>query len=571
MGINQKLSRRQFVIGLGALGATLLAASAGYRLLRGPSNPGGETLPAGGGSVPQRPEAMKKKPNFVLILADDLGYSDIGCYGGQIETPNLDKLAAGGIRLTQFTNTARCSPSRASLLTGLHPHQAGMAHLQGYYGPYTEKLNNSCVTIAEVLKENGYGTYMAGKWHLGPGLPHQRGFDKAYHYLGVDYFSPDKITLNGVGVTPPSFGKTYYSTDDMTDKAIGFLENHRSATPEKPFFLYMAYTAPHFPLQAKDPDIAKYKGRFDRGWDVLRQEKFARMKEMGLIDPQWELPAMTDSGADAWENENSKSWRLRAMEVYAAMVDCMDQNIGRLVQTLEKAGELDNTFLVFLSDNGGNAEFLNIRDTTKLPGGPGYAEGDGHYGAGWAGLSNTPFRMYKHYVHQGGIASPFIVHWPAGLKEKGALRKKPAQLTDVMATVLEASGSEYPEAYKGHTLIPAEGTSLLSILDHDTSSKPYLFWEHEGNCGVRNNNWKLVKFEDYPWELYDLEKDGTEQHDLAESRPEVVQRLADEYEKWAKRANVRSKEDYLKYWKGKNAKGPTGPIDLRKIKGAPKA
>ncbi|WP_239628644.1 arylsulfatase [Paenibacillus sp. H1-7] len=569
--MNKKISRRDFMIGLGALGGTILAASAGGGLLSS-SNPNGEAMPAGNGSVPQLPAAMKKKPNFVLILADDLGYSDIGCYGGHIETPNLDKLAAGGIRLTQFTNTARCSPSRASLLTGLHPHQAGMAHLQGYYGPYTLKLNDSCVTIAEVLRENGYGTYMSGKWHLGPGLPHQRGFDKAYHYLGVDYFATERITLNGVKIDPSSIGKNYYSTDDMTDKAIGLLEEHMSATPEKPFFLYMTYTAPHFPLQAKDIDITKYKGRFDRGWDALQQEKFARMKEMGIIDPDWELPAMDDSGAGAWEKEISKSWRLRAMEVYAAMVDSMDQNIGRLIQTLEKSGELDNTFLVFLSDNGGNAEFLHIKDTTKLPGGPGYTEGNGHYGAGWAGLSNTPFRMYKHYIHQGGIASPFIVHWPAGLNEKGVLRKMPAQLTDIMATVLELSGSKYPEEYKGHKIIPAEGTSLLSILENDTTSKQYLFWEHEGNCGVRNNNWKLVKFEDYPWELYDLEKDGTEMHDVAGSQPEIVKQLSDEYEKWTKRANVMNKREYLKYWMGNNdGKGPTGPIDLRKIKGVPSA
>ncbi|CAG7598807.1 Arylsulfatase [Paenibacillus solanacearum] len=567
--MEKKISRRAFMIGLGALGGTIAAASAGAWLLGGSPKLPGESTASGelGGPAPSLPP--KKKPNIVVILADDMGYSDIGCYGGMTDTPNLDALAANGVRLTQFTNTARCSPSRASLLTGLHPHQAGMAHLQGMYGPYTEKLNDNCVTIAEVLKESGYGTYMAGKWHLGSGLPHQRGFDQAYHYPGGDFFSKKGIMLNGGKLNPDAFGSEYYSTDDMTTRAIGMLENHRKQAAEKPFFLYMTYTAPHFPLQAKAKDIAKYKGRFDQGWDALRKQKFDRMKQMGLIDPRWELPALSDSGAPSWDKETSKSWRLRAMEVYAAMVDCMDQNIGRLVETLRASGELENTLLLFLSDNGGNAEFLNIKNTAKLPGGPGYAVANGHYGAGWASLSNTPFRMFKHYVHQGGIATPFIVHWPAGLKEKGVLRKTPAQLTDMMPTVLEASGSSYPETFKGRAIIPSEGRSMIPIFQSDQSDKSYLFWEHEGNCGVRHNQWKLVKFEKYAWELYDLEKDGTEMHDLAAQQPDLVKQLSDEYEKWAKRANVLKKEDYMKYAKGdKDGEGPNGPINLRTFKGA---
>jgi arylsulfatase len=237
---------------------------------------------------------------------------------------------------------------------------------------------------------------------------------------------------------------------------------------------------------------------------------------------------------------------------------------------LEKSGELDNTLLIFLSDNGGNAEFLKVKNAAKLPGGPGYTVQSGHYGAGWANLSNTPFRMYKHYIHQGGIASPFIVHWPAGLKERGALRKKPAQLPDMMATIVDVTGAKYPESYKGNTILPMEGTSMLPIFQSDTSSKEYLYWEHEGNSGVRYKNWKLVKFEEYPWELYDMDTDGTEMHDLAGRNPEIVKQLSDAYEGWAKRANVLKREEYLKYLNGnKDDEGPQGPIDLQKMKGPP--
>jgi arylsulfatase len=547
MKLNRKhLSRRQFLIGLGALGGTVLAGSAGAWLFDGWRSTG--RLSESGKDEPRGSDLPRKKPNVILILADDLGYSDIGCYGGHIETPHLDRLAANGIRLTQFYNTARCSPARASLLTGLHPHQAGMAHLQGYFGPYTEKLSDNCVTIAEVLRETGYGTYMAGKWHLGAkGLPHQRGFDKAYVYPGGDYFAKKGIKLNGTDIAPSSFGNDYYSTDDMTTRAIGLLENHMSQTPDKPFFLYMAYTAPHFPLHAKEADIAKYKGRFDRGWDALREEKFERMKKLGVIDSRWELPPLEASAAYSWAKEPNKAWRLRAMEVYAAMVDCMDRNIGRLVSAVENAGQLDDTMIIFLSDNGGNSEFFRLKDSAIMPGGPGYKVENGHYGTGWASLSNTPFRMYKHYIHQGGIASPFIVHWPAGLKEKGAIRKSPAQLPDVMATIVEVTGAKYPEEYKGKPITPLEGASIMPILRKDTATKEYLFWEHEGNCGVRHKNWKLVRFRGYPWELYDVVKDGTEMHDLSGKEPDIVKRLSEEYDKWTKRTNVQPYEEYSKY------------------------
>lgn len=504
-----------------------------------------------------------RKPNVVLILADDLGFSDIGCYGGDIETPNLDRLAANGVRLTNFSNTARCSPARASLLTGLHPHQAGMAHLEGYYGPYTEKLSDRCVTIAEVLKRSGYGTYMSGKWHVGSVLAHQRGFDMAAEYK-ADYYRTDNVTCNGEPIGAESFGVDYYSTDHMTLQAISFVQEHVERTPEQPFFLYMPYTAPHFPLQAKPDDIAKYKGRFDLGWDELRAERFSRMREMGLIDADCELSPKEGSAAGNWEEEPHKEWRLRAMEVYAAMVDCMDRNIGKLLELLERNGQLDNTIVMFLADNGGNGEFPVIKDTSLLPGGPDFKVGYGHYGYGWANLSNTPFRMYKHYIHEGGIASPFIFHWPTGLQERGTIRHSPAQLTDVMATIVEYTGAEYPKEYNGHRIMPMEGTSIRSILEADEPHKEYLFWEHEGNCGIRCHNWKLVKFYQEDWELYNLEKDGTELHDLAEARPDLVSALEQEYAKWAERTSVLPREEYVKWDKVQNRKMQVA--DIQKVK-----
>jgi arylsulfatase len=578
----RRFTRRQFLGTVGALGGAAVAGAAGVWAFKqrngmqdaakGSDNSDGNGA-AGGETSGQNTKGAAshfngKRPNVVIILADDMGYSDIGCYGGSIETPNLDKLAAGGVRLSQFCNTARCSPSRASLLTGLHPHQAGMAHLQGEYGPYTKQLSSSSVTIAEVLKPLGYGTYMSGKWHLGApqGSPHKRGFDKAYVYPATSlYFDSKGVKLNDSPLGPSSFPKDYFATDDITDKAIAMLKDHLNAHADKPFFLYLPFTAPHFPLQAKPADIAKYKGRFDRGWDQLRKERYERMKQIGLIPAAWELSALDSSDAYSWDNEPHQAWRLRAMEVYAAMVDCMDQNIGKLVKMLEQTGQIDNTLLIFLSDNGGNAEFENIKDPSKLPGGRNYDHANGHYGLGWANMSNTPFRMYKHYIHEGGIAAPFIAHWPDRLKQTGVICHKPAQLTDVMATIVDVTGATYPEEFNGHQIIPPEGASMMSIFEKDESAKDYLFWEHEGNCGVRQGNWKLVKFYNYPWELYDMEKDGTEMHDVAKQHPDIVSKLNDQYVQWTVRANVKTKLEYAKYLpKGK--KIPSGPANIKKIK-----
>ncbi|MCC2685063.1 MAG: arylsulfatase [Paenibacillaceae bacterium] len=504
-------------------------------------------------------------PNILLILADDMGFSDIGAYGGSIDTPNLNRLAEQGLRLNGFYNTARCSPSRASLLTGLHPHQAGMAHLQGRFGPYTKQLSDNCVTIAEVLKSHGYGTYMSGKWHAGVVPPHKRGFDKAAVYPGGDYFKREGIAVNGEKLDPANFGDDYFSTDSMTQHSIQFLADHFREQPDKPFFLYQAYTAPHFPLQAKESDIAKYKGRFDQGWDVLRAEKYERMLKLGLIDPAWKLSLSEDSAVEPWEDEPQKAWRLRAMEVYAAMIDCMDQNIGKLIRALEEAQQLSNTLIFFLSDNGGNGEFPTIRDPGLLPGGPEYAMTNGHYGYGWANLSNTPYRMYKHYIHQGGIASPFIVHWPAGLARTGEIASTAVQLTDVMATIVDLTDAEYPSEFNGHSILPMEGVSMRPVLEGAEIAKDYLFWEHEGNCGVRQGKWKLVRFHNEPWELYDMEKDATETTDLAADRPDLVKALDDQYAKWTKRANVLTFEEYSQY-DTRKINGPGQVVNIAKLK-----
>lgn len=505
-----------------------------------------------------------RKPNVIVILADDMGYSDIGCFGGIIETPNLDRLAQNGVRLTEFYNTARCSPSRASLLTGLHPHQAGMAHLQGKYGPYTQQLSDNCVTIAEALKNNGYETYMSGKWHAGIVPPHERGFNKAMVYPGGNYYNREGISLNGEVLPAESIGDDYFSTDHMTDTAVEMLRSHLEEKPEEPFLLYMAYTAPHFPLHAKESDISKYKGRFDKGWEILRQEKYERMKEMGLIDPSWELSPMEASATEPWSEEPHKEWRLRAMEVYAAMIDCMDQNIGKLLDLLEQSGQLDNSLIMFLSDNGGNGEFPVIKNVDVLPGGSDFKTEYGHYGYGWANLSNTPFRMFKHYIHEGGIASPFIVHWPSRLEDKGSIKKTPVQLPDIMATILAATDTDYPKTFQGNTIIPLEGVSMLPIFENAHFEKEYLFWEHEGNCGVRHGDWKLVKFHGEPWELYDKAKDGTELYDLVDQFPDIVSQLDEHYEQWRSRSNVLTHEEYEQHSKNPGFKGQVADINIVK-------
>ncbi len=528
---------------------------------------------------------MKKtKPDIVIILNDDMGFSDIGCYGGEVETPNLDRLAMDGLRYSQFYNTARCSPSRASLMTGLHPHQTGIGILTYDTGPegYAGDLNRNCVTMAEVLRTAGYGTYLSGKWHVAKNLteptdswPMQRGFDRFYGTIigAGSFYYPNTLTRGNDNIDHEAANDPeFFYTDAISDQAAAFIREHHEATPDKPLFQYVTYTAPHWPLHAHDQDIAKYKGRFDAGWDRLREQRLERLVRAGIIDASWALTDR-DPTQPPWENAEEKEWLLRCMEVYAAQIDRMDQGIGRILAALEETGRLDNTLLIFLSDNGACAEDIsegvNVQslvddlmiaraetrdgrpvrlgnDPTIMPGAEDTYQS---YGVAWANLSNTPFRLYKHWIHEGGIATPLIAHWPNGIAEKGGLRHTPGQLPDLMATVLEVSGAQYPETFQGNAILPLEGVSLVRSFPSDVDRQEPLFWEHEGNAAVRVGKWKLVR--EYPkdWELYDMETDRTEMHDLASAHPERVTAMKAQYQDWAKRCGVIPREKILEEMK----------------------
>jgi arylsulfatase A-like enzyme len=513
-----------------------------------------------------------KRPNIVLIMADDMGYSDIGCFGGEIRTPTLDRLAAGGLRFTQFYNTARCCPTRASLMTGLYPHQAGVGHMmrdQGLDG-YRGDLNRSCVTIAEVLGQAGYATYMSGKWHVTKQVGHwsgdqdltsthnwpvQRGFDRFYGTIhgGGSYFDPVSLTRDNLPTQPETVD--YYYTDAISKNAARLINDHLASKPNASFFCYVAYTSPHWPLHALPEDVARYRGRYDKGWDALRAERFERMRGMGLIDPSWKLTDR-DRGVRPWDKEPNKAWQARRMEVYAAQIDRMDQGIGRIVKALEVGKALDNTLIFFLADNGGCAEEirprwkgLHIPDKTR--GGesvrvgndpnvmPGPEDTYQSYGLPWANASNTPFRRYKHWVHEGGISTPLIVHWPVAIKTRGEFRDQPGHLIDIMATCVDVADAAYPTQYGGHKIRPMEGKSLVPAFYNKPITREAIYWEHEGNRAVRRGKWKLVaKGPKGPWELYDMQVDRTETNDLASSQPDRVRRLAAMWASWAKRAQA---------------------------------
>ncbi|MBT5875706.1 MAG: arylsulfatase [Candidatus Latescibacteria bacterium] len=503
-----------------------------------------------------------------------MGFSDLGCYGGEMCTPHLNRLASGGLRFTQFYNTARCCPSRASLLTGLHPHQADVGHMvdddgvDGYLGD----LSGHSVTIAEVLKNTGYATFMSGKWHVtkhvdGPkhNWPCQRGFDDYYGIItgASDYYNPSTLTINNKRINPPD--GPFYFTDSITDEAVSQISSHTKSAPSQPFFSYVAYTSPHWPLHAPADDISRYDGRFKAGWDQLRIERLKRMVDSGIIHPDW-LLTPRDATQTAWTQAENKPWQQRRMEVYAAQIDRMDQGIGRIIAAVEEAGRLDDTLILFLADNGGCAEEIQpawanfvrgriahatTRDGRTIQVGndpeimPGGEETYQSYGVPWANLSNTPFREYKHWVHEGGIATPLIAHWPEGITDSGALRDQPAQLPDIMATCLDIAQASYPDFREGHSVIPHEGYSIQPIFANEDSLREMLYWEHEGNCAVRYQNWKLVRKFAGAWELYDMKIDRTEMDDLAERYPEKVASLSMHYQSWADRCGVQPWESIL--------------------------
>ena len=496
------------------------------------------------------PASAAERPNIVVIMADDMGYSDIGCYGGEIRTPNIDALAAGGLRFTQFYNTGRCCPTRACLMSGLYPHQAGVGHMMNDRGQdgYRGDLNNRCVTIAEVLKPHGYGTYMSGKWHVtrftgpeGPkhNWPRQRGYDR---FFGTStgagsFFTPTTLTRDNTQITAP---KDFYYSDAISDNAATFIQDHHKSQPDAPLFLYVPYTSPHWPLHALQEDIERYRTTYLQGWDTLRARRHKRMIRMGLIDSSWALTER-DAAATAWEKvdaDRKVDMDLR-MAVYAAQIDRMDQGIGRIVGALKKTDRLDNTLIFFLADNGGCAEGGPWGFERKKGGQIGTDDSFASYGLSWANASNTPFRLYKHYVHEGGIASPLVVHWPAGVKAKGELRKQPGHLIDIMATAVAVSGAAYPERYKEQAIQPLEGKSLLPAFADKAIDREAIYWEHEGNRAVRVDQWKLVaKGRNGPWELYDLSADRTETDNLDKEQPKRVEKMAALWTTWANRARV---------------------------------
>jgi arylsulfatase len=532
-------------------------------------------------------QADTAKPNILLIMSDDVGYSDIGCFGGEIQTPNLDALAANGLRFTQFYNTARCCPTRASLLTGLYPHQTGVGHMNwrdGGHDGYRGNLNNRCVTIAEVLKIAGYRTYMSGKWHVTRFMepdgdlaqwPVQRGFEKFYGTIkgSGSFYDPSSLCRQNTFITPendPEYQpKEFYYTDALSDNAVQYLRQHQKESPDKPFFLYLAYTAAHWPMHALEKDMAKYRGKYDGGYAPIQQARLQRLKQLGLMPADWQpTPLVGD-----WDAATRKKWESRCMEVFAAMMDNMDQGIGRVVDELKRSGCLDNTVIFYLQDNGGCAEENGrrpqkaepptdlkpmARDQLQLQGrpsqtrdgrfvrhGPGVMPGAPDtfiaYGREWANVSNTPFREYKHWVHEGGISTPLIVHWPKGIPagRRGKLETQPGHLIDLMATCVDLAGVKYPREFRGQSIKPMEGVSLSPAFNGKQLNRTApLFWEHEGNRAIRDGKWKLVAKEDQPWELYDMEKDRTEMNDLAGKQPGKVKELAAKWDAWAARANV---------------------------------
>lgn len=500
----------------------------------------------------------KPRPNVILILVDDMGFSDLGCYGSEIQTPNLDKLASEGLRMTQFYNTARCSPTRASLLTGLYPHQAGVSVLDQDLGTpeYQGYLNDKSVTMAEVLKMSGYGTYISGKWHVGKDKGHwplDRGFDRYYGLINgasnffnnIDYRDPEQsqtMLLDDQEIEIPATTEAmweqnegYYMTDAFTDYAIDFLDQSKNS--DKPFFLYLAYTAPHWPLHAFPEDIAKYEGKYSIGWDSLRRQRYEKQLELGIIDKKFPL-APRSPEVESWKeaDEKEKKEFEQEMAIYAAMIDRMDRNIGRVVQKLEEINASENTIIIFLSDNGGCHTTPEFAHLNGAPGGPNSFP---CYGFQGSTVSNVPFRKQKQYIHEGGIATPLIVWYPS-LINGPQINTQQAHVIDIMPTLVNICKAQYPEVYNKNDIIPMQGESLLPVFKGEQleRSKP-IFWEHVGNRGVRINPWKLVAAKpELQWELYNLEEDRTELNDLSKEFPEKKEELIKIYHQWADQNHV---------------------------------
>ena len=536
-----------------------------------------------------------ERPNIIVIMSDDMGYSDIGCYGSEIQTPILDNLASNGLRFTQFYNTGRCCPTRASLLTGLYPHQAGIGwmmtdqKLDGYRGD----LNRNCVTIAEALKPAGYATYAVGKWHVTKhthadtddkkfNWPQQRGFEKYYGIINgaSSLWDPNSLVRGNKLITcvnDPSYqpDEPYHFTDAISDNATTFINEHDS---KKPFFMYVAYTAAHWPMHARPRDIKKYEGKYDVGYDPIRNARLKKMKTLGVISADTQITNVTGD----WDSLPDKQWEADCMEVYAAMVDQMDQGIGRIVKALKEKGQLDNTLILFLEDNGGCAEpagrhpdpaknvaKLDMPSLNPIPKDVVHYQGSapeqtrdgwpvrrGHvepgpadtyiaYGKNWANVSNTPLREYKHWVHEGGISTPLIAHWPKGFDAKNELRSEPSHLIDIMATCLDVAGAKYPAEFAGNKIKPLQGKSLAPVFREESFEREAIYWEHEGNRAVRFGDWKLVakgqirdRSQPVQWELFNIANDRNENYDLIEKEVEMAGKLKKMWQAYAERCDV---------------------------------
>ena len=500
--------------------------------------------------------AVEAAPHVLLIVADDLGFSDLGCYGGEIDTPHLDALAADGLRLTQHYTSGRCCPSRASLLTGRYAHAVGLGHMTQDLGRpgYAGRVSPGARTLAQRLGAGGYRCFLAGKWHLGTEDPTQHGFEEFYGTLtsAKTFWQPDHMLRLPAGKKVRHYEEgNFYATDAVTDHALDFLEQARQ-TPERPWFLYLAYHAPHFPLQARKEDIAKYAGRYTEGWDVLREERLARMKNLGVVSAETELTprspwwnyGATEQGVNPpWTDlpEARRTDLARRMAIHAAMVDRMDHNIGRMVENVKAAGEWDDTVVIFVSDNGACAEWdprgfdgqssnhnvLHEGAALEAMGGPGTFHS---LGSGWANASNTPWRLYKHFNHEGGISSPCIVHWPAGSIRpwQDPSREQPSHLIDWMPTLLAAAGVECEPGGR------MDGLDLLPMLRGSADlPERTLFFEHEGHRAARRGPWKAVALREAPWELYRIDRDRSELHDVASGNPERLEALTQAWTQWA--------------------------------------
>lgn len=514
---------------------------------------------------------MRSRPNVILILADDLGFADLGCTGSEIQTPNIDSLAQGGALLTSMYNCARCCPTRASLLTGLYPHNAGIGHMGADLGTpaYQGFLRNDSATIAEHLRAAGYRTCMSGKWHVGGDFmarevdswrvgdvdhptPRQRGFDRFYGIVdGVThFFSPHYMLEDDSRVE--TFPDDFYFTDAITEKAIGMVEE--AVEDDQPFFLYLAHTAPHWPLHAPAEDIARYDGTYDKGWDAIRTARHETMNAMGLFQTNWDI-SPRDADVHPWSSEQNRDWEARKMATYAAMVDRMDQSIGTLISALKRLEQFDNTLILFLSDNGGCAEFMaedgwakffpdTTHDGRRIQMGnrsdimPGDALTYQSYDKPWANVSNAPFRLFKHYVHEGGISTPLIAHWPKGINAQKPTHSA-CHVVDILPTILEVTGAPYLSNIGGHEVQPCQGESLMELLSgKEWEREQPIFFEHEGNSAIRMGQFKLVRLHDQDWELYDIEADRTELENLAHKDPDRARALIKQYSDWAAKTGV---------------------------------